>query len=56
VRAVRLAGDVRVVRATFAAGVRSGSGGLFAAGAVYSIPLIVSRDIVLYNDLIIYKY
>jgi hypothetical protein len=45
VRAVRLAGGVRVVRAAaFAAGVRSGSGELFAAGAVYSIPLIVSRD------------
>jgi hypothetical protein len=45
VRAVRLASGVRVVRAAaFAAGVRSGSGELFAAGAVYSIPLIVSRD------------
>jgi hypothetical protein len=41
VRAVRLVGGVRVVRA---AGVRSGSGGLFATGAVYNIPLIVSRD------------
>jgi hypothetical protein len=45
VRAVRLAGGLRAVRAAaFAAGVQSGSSGLFAAGAVYSIPLIVSRD------------
>jgi hypothetical protein len=42
----------RAVRAAaFAAGVRSSSGGLFAAAAVYSIPLIVSRD----NNNIVYK-
>lgn len=42
---MRLAGGARVFRTVaFAAGVRSGSGRLFAAGAVYSIPLIVSRD------------
>jgi hypothetical protein len=46
VRAVRLAGSARAVRAAaYAAGVRSGSVGLFTAGAVYSLPLIVSRDI-----------